>query len=136
MKTIRFDLPVDEGMRPYLTDRPDKREIRDQFMIRIVSIEGIDGLAVDANDMSVAIEVSDQQAPRNAGIWRWTVGDGVLRVEPPDRADLRCGIGPLSSVLSGFTDLSEMIAVGRVEPLPSYAGEDLPRAITFLADCF
>ena len=63
MKTIRFDLPVDEGMRPYLTDRPDKREIRDQFMIRIVSIEGIDGLAVDTDDLSVAVEVVDEQAP-------------------------------------------------------------------------
>ena len=27
VKTIRFDLPVDGDLRPYLTDRPGKREI-------------------------------------------------------------------------------------------------------------
>ena len=136
VKTIRFDLPVDEDVWPYLADRPSKREIRDQFMIRIASIEGLDGLAVDADDLSVAIEVSDKQAPWNAGIWRWKIGNSVLRVEPSDRADLRCGIGPLSSVISGFSDFSEMIAVGWVEPLSSYAGQDLPKATTFLADYF
>ena len=136
VKTIRFDLPVGEDIWPYLSDRPGKREIRDQFMIRIVSIEGLDGLAVDADDLSVTIEVADAQAPWNAGTWRWIVDGGVFRIEPTDRADLRCGIGPLSSVLSGFTDLSEMIAAGRIEPLPSYAGQDFPRATTFLADYF
>ncbi len=136
VKTIRFDLPVDEDLWPYLSDRPGKREIRDQFMIRIVSVDALDGLEVDAGDLSVAVEIADGQAPWNAGTWRWTVEDGVLSVEPTDRADLRCGIGPLSSVLSGFADLSEMIAVGRIEPLPSYAGQDLPRATAFLADYF
>ena len=136
VKTIRFDLPVDEDVWPYLSDRPGKREIRDQFMIRIVSIEGLDGLEIGADDLSIGVEVTDEQAAWNAGTWRWTVDEGVLRIEPSDRADLRCGIGPLSSVLSGFTDLSEMIAAGRIEPLPSYEGQDLPRATTFLADYF
>lgn len=136
VRTIRFDLPVDEDIWPYLSDCPGKREIRDQFTIRIVSMEGLDGLAVDADDLSVAIEVADEQAPWNAGTWRWTVEDGVLRVEPSERADLRCGIGLLSSVLSGFSDFSGMIAARQVEPLPSYAGQDLPKATTSLADYF
>lgn len=135
MKTIRFDLLVDEDVWPYLSDRPGKREIRDQFAMCIVSMEGLDGLAVDADDLSVAIEVADEQAPWNAGTWRWTIEDGVLRAEPSGRADLRCSIAALSIILSGFTDFSEMIGAGRVEQVPTYAGQGLPKA-TMLADYF
>jgi len=136
VKTLRLELPVDVDLWPYLSGRPERREILDQFMIRAVSIERLDGLSIDADDLSVAVEVPDEQAPWNTGIWRFTIEDGVLDVAPTDRADLRCGIGPLSSVLSGFTDLAAMIAARRIESLPSYAGQDLPRVTTFLADYF
>ena len=136
VKTLRIELPVGEDLWPYLSDGPSKRTIRDFFMIRIVSIEALDGLAVDVEDMSVAVEIIDEQAPWNAGRWQLTIADATLRVEPTDRADVRCGIGALSSAISGFTDLSQMIASGRAEALPSYAGQDLPRVTTFLADYF
>jgi predicted acetyltransferase len=136
VKTIRFDLPVDADLWPYLSDRPCKRETRDQFMIRIVSIGALNGLAIDADDLTVDVEIADPQAPWNAGVWRFTVDDGVLCVERHERAQLRCGIGALSSVLAGFTDFSEMIAVGAIEALPSYEGQDLPRTTPFLADYF
>ena len=136
VKTIRFELPVDEDLWPYLSDRPVKREIHDQFSIRIVSIEGLDRMRIDADDTSLGVEVVDERAPWNAGVWRWTVDAGVLHVEACDHADLRCDIGPLSAVLSGFTDFSTMIAAGSIERLPSYSGQDLPRRTTFLADYF
>jgi len=136
VKTLIIELPVDADLWPYLKDRPGKREIRDFFMIRIVSMEALDGLAIDAKDTSLAIEVSDEQAPWNAGRWQLTIENGTLHVEPTDRADVRCGIGALSSAISGFTDLSELIASERAEPLPSYDGQDLPRVTTFLADYF
>ena len=137
VKTLRFDLPPDDDLWVYLTDGPDKWELREKFMLRVVSVDALDGLAVDADDLSISIDVVDEQAPWNAGIWRWTVDRGILRVEErADRADVRCGIGALSSILSGFTDFKAMIAAGRCEPLPTYAGQDLPRATTFLADYF
>ena len=88
--------------------------------IRIAETVGTSDIQVeaDANYQENSIIYAATDAPDN-GIWRWTVGDDVLRVEPSDRADLRCGIGPLSSVLPGFTDLSGMIAVGRVEAFHS-----------------
>ena len=136
IKTLRFELPVGETLWPYLADRPAKQEIRNRFAIRIVQMEQLDGLAIEADDLAIAIDVVDEQAPWNAGIWRWMVEDGTLRVDRDDRADLRCGIGSLSSVLSGHTDFAEMIAVGRAQALPTYEGQDLPRATTFLADYF
>ncbi len=136
VKTIRVEVPTDEDLWPYLSDRPVKREIHDQFMIRVVSIEALDGLKVDADDVSLAVDIEDKLAPWNGGIWRLTVDAGVLRVERADRTDLRCGIGALSSILSGFTDCEEAIAAGLVEALPSYAGQDLPRTTPFLADYF
>jgi len=136
VKTLRLELPVDVDLWPYLSDKPNERAIEDYFMIRIVSVGALDGLEIDAGDLSVAIEVVDEQAPWNAGGWRLTVEDGVLRVAPSGDVDLRSGIGALSSVVSGFTDFGEMIAAGRIEPLPSYAGQELPRATTFLADYF
>jgi len=134
VRTLQLELPVDVDLWPYLSDKPIKQTIEDYFMIRTVSVETLDGLKIAADDLSVAIEVVDEQAPWNAGIWRWTLEAGTLRVDRSDRADLRCGIGSLSSVLSGFTSLGDMIAAGRVESLPSYAGQELPRATTFLAD--
>jgi predicted acetyltransferase len=136
VKTLRFDLPIGEPLWPYLADRPMKQEIADKYAIRIVDMERLDGLAVAADDLTIAIDVVDEQAPWNAGVWRWTIENETLRVERADQADLRCGIGPLSSILSGFTDFAEMIAVGRAEVLTTYAGQDLPRTTTFLADYF
>jgi len=136
VKVVRFELPVDVDLWPYFADRANNWTIEDCFMIRIVSMASLDGLAIEAQDQSVCLEVDDAQAPWNAGTWRWTVRDGVLRVGRADRGDLRCGIGALSSILSGFTDFRAMIAAGRVEPFASYAGQDLPRAATFLADYF
>jgi len=136
VKTLTIELPVDVDLWPYLKDRPSKQEIRDFFMIRIVSMEALDGLTVDAEDMSLAVEISDEQASWNVGRWQLTIEGGILHVEPTDRADVRCGIGALSSVISGFTDLTEMIASGRAEALQSYDGQDLPRETTFLADYF
>ncbi len=136
IKTLVIELPVDEDLWPYFSDRPAKREILDQYMIRVVSVEGLDGLRFDTPDLSVAIELTDEQASWNAGSWSLTVDSGILRVERSDRADLRCGIGSLSSVVAGFTDFAELVHAGRAEPLPSYAAQDLPRASTFLADYF
>ena len=137
IKTLRFELPLDEDLWPYFSDAPDKRRIRDMFMARIVSIEALEGLAIDAEDMSIAVEIADPQAAWNARTWSLAVADGRLHVAPADApADLRCGIGALSSVLSGFTDFATLIAAERVEPLASYQGQDLPRVTTFLADYF
>jgi len=136
IKTLRFDIPTDEDFWPYILDTPEKSTTRDMFMIRIVWLEALDGLAIEANDMQVAVEVVDDQAPWNAGTWRLAIEDGTLRIASADQADLKCGIGALSSVLSGFTDFATLIVSGLAEPLRSYAGQDLPQTTTFLVDYF
>jgi len=135
-KTARLDLPMDAVIWPYLSGRPAKQTIREMFMIRIVSLEALDGLRVDAPDVEVTVEVTDEQAPWNQGIWRLALESGCLAVSPADRPALRCGIGTLSSVLSGFTSFAEMLAAGQAEALETYAGQDLPKTVTFLADYF
>ncbi|MBU0595947.1 GNAT family N-acetyltransferase, partial [Candidatus Bipolaricaulota bacterium] len=93
VKTLRIELPVDEDLWPYFPNGMGKRSEHDFFMIRTVSMNALDGLAVDAEDVSFAVEIGDEQAPWNAGRWQVTIDKGVLRVEPTDGADLRCGIG-------------------------------------------
>ncbi len=136
VSNVRITLPLDCDLWPYLTHRPDKSVIRDLFMIRIVSLEALDGLRIDAPDMSMGVDVTDEQGPWNQGLWELSVDDGILHVHRGDQADLRCGIGALSSVLSGFSSFKELIAALKATPLASYQGQDFPKTTTFLADYF
>ncbi len=136
VSTVRFDLPLDADLWPYLSDRPASCKIQDTFMLRIVSIEALDGLRIDAPDQSVCIAVEDPQAPWNQGTWELSTASGVLHIAPADAPDLRCGIGSLSTFVSGFSTAQDLIAAGRMEALSSYAGQDLPPATPFLADYF
>jgi len=133
---VRIDLPIDQDLWPYLSNPPDKHEVRDGFMIRIVELEQLNGLTLDAPDSELCIDVADNQAPWNAGVWRIGVKNGSLMIKKGTSPELRCGIGVLSSVLSGFATFREMVAVGKAEALESYAGADFPKAPTFLADYF
>ncbi len=133
---VRLSLPLDIDLWPHLSDRPNQWTVRDEFMIRIVSMEALDGLAIDAQDMSIGIDVEDQQAPWNQGIWELSINSRILRVKRGERTDLRCGIGALSSVISGFSTIEEMVAVRYAEALATYQGQDFPKAVPFLADHF
>ena len=136
VSTVRFDLPLDADLWPYLSDRPTSCKIQDTFMIRIVSIEALDGLRIDAPDQSIRIAVEDPQAPWNQGTWELRIAAGVLHIAPAEAPDLRCDIGSLSTFVSGFSTAQDLIAAGRMEALPGYAGQDLPATTPFLADYF
>ncbi len=134
--TIRLNLPLDLQLWPYFSDRPKKQTVTDEFMIRIVSIQGLDGLQLTSPDTQFSVEVTDAQAPDNQGVWAFTLQAGTLHVERGERADVRCGIGALSSVISGFSTFEALIAARQVEPLESYRGQDLIKTVPFLADHF
>jgi len=136
VSTVRLSLPVDTALWPYFADRPEQRTVRDEFMIRIVSIESLDGLSMEVPDTSLAVDVADSQSSWNDGVWVLSVDSGILRVTRGEQADLRCGIGALSSVISGFSTFEEMIAAKYAEPLETYRGQDFPKTTPFLADHF
>ena len=136
ISSVRLSLPLDIELWPYFSDRPKQRTVHDEFMIRVVSMEGLNGLAIEAADMSVTVDVADSQASWNEGLWLLQVNSGILRVMRGEQADLRCGIGALSSVISGFSTFKEMIAAKLAEPLETYGGQDFPKATPFLADHF
>jgi predicted acetyltransferase len=133
---VRFNLPLDLDIWPYISDYPKSRKVIDEFMIRVVSLASLDGLKIDAPDVAVVVAVTDPQASWNQGIWTLRLESGVLHVTSGGQPEVRSGIGALSSVLSGFTTFEAMIAAGRMEALPSYQGQDLPRVTTLLADYF
>ena len=136
VSTVRLSLPVDIALWPYFADRPKQRTIRDEFMIRIVSVESLDGLSMKVPDMSITVDIADPQASWNQGVWVLSVDSGIFQVTRGEHAELRCGIGALSSVISGFSTFQEMIAARRAKPLETYCGQDFPKAVPFLADHF
>ena len=136
VSAVHLELPMDAHIWPYLANRPAKNEIRDMFMIRIVSMADLDGLGIEAPDLTLGIEVEDPLAPWNEGAWTLGIDSGRLAVAQGGTPAIRCGIGPLSSVLSGFSSFAEMIAAGKAEALESYRGQDLPKTTPFLADYF
>jgi predicted acetyltransferase len=127
--TVELHVPMDEVLWPYVADSPTQHRIHDEAMIRVVDLARLDRLELDAPDTQLDVEVADPQAPWNAGVW-------TLRVHDGSKTLLRCGIGALSSVLSGFASCRELIAARRIEALPGYGGADLPKVTTLLADEF
>jgi len=136
ISTLRLNLPLDIQLWPYFSDRPEKHSVRDEFMIRILSMEALNGLSIALPDMSVSVDVQDPQAAWNQGVWAVSIESGILRVKKGERADIRCGIGALSSVISGFSTFAELLAARRAEALESYRGQDFPKTVPFLADHF
>jgi len=134
--TLELLVPMDEVLWPYLSDYPGQRKVVDEGMIRVVSLDRLDGLAIQAPDVEVEVEVLDPQAPWNAGTWRLRVSDETLSLARGRKPALRCGVGALSAILSGFASFGELIAARRVEALPGYHGHDLPKAVTHLVDGF
>jgi predicted acetyltransferase len=136
VSSVRLCLPLDIKLWPYFSDRPKQRTIRDEFMIRIVSMDALDGLSINVPNLSLGVDVDDRQAPWNQGIWELSIDSGILRVKRGKRADLCCGIGALSSVISGFSTIEAMISARRAEALATYQGQDFPKIVPFLADHF
>ncbi len=136
VRKIELHLPSDEPLWPYLSDYASAIKLQQLAMIRIVDLAMVDGLEIAAPDTVLCIDVTDAQAPWNDGPWTIAVQDRVLHVEQGGTPTLQSGIGPLSSVLSGFTDVGEMLACGKMTALPGYHGEDLPKQTTLLVDFF
>ncbi len=134
--TVELHVPMDEVLWPYLADSQSQHRVQDEAMIRVVDLERLDRLELDAPDTELSVEVADPQAPWNAGVWSLSVRDGRLRVARGSKPHLHCGIGALSSVLSGFASCRELIAARRIEALPGYNEADLPKVTTLLADGF
>jgi len=130
---IDINLPKDFEIWPYLKDRPKNSSLRQRSMIRIVDILKLDGLRINTSDMEFIVEVTDNFAEWNDGIFKFRIKDGILKVEKAEDADIKCDISVLSTVLSGFTDFKTMHEMGKVEVKESKnLSFDLPKETTYL----
>ena len=136
VRKIELHLPLDEPLWPYLNDYASATKLQQLAMIRIIDLAMLDGLRITAPDTALCIEVTDAQAAWNNGPWTLTVHDSVLHVEQGGVPVLQSGIGPLSAVLSGYANVAEMLACGKMAARPGYNGEDLPKETTLLVDFF
>jgi len=129
-------LPPDFVLWPYLNDRPSEMNIILRTMIRIVDLELLNGLKINAPDMRVGIKISDKQASWNNGVFEMCMKDGELCFSRSDSYDLECDIETLSSVVGGKSDFREMIEFGRVKATNSYNGQDLSKTTPFVLQHF
>jgi len=136
IEEVAFMIPMDEELWPYLSDRPKEQTIDDFGMIRVVSVEQLDGLAIGAPDLELGIKLNDSLAPWNDGIFSLKVQSGRLEVSRSQEYDIECDVATLSSVLSGFTNLREMYACGRVKTTHDVLNVDLPKETTLLMEFF
>ena len=128
--------PLDLELWQYLRETPVRDSLGEPAMLRIVSLEGLDGLALPGQEWELNLEVVDPMASWNQGPFILTVEEGKLRVRRGGKPALRIGIGPLAALLVGAASLDEVLAWGWVEPLGSFVPPDLPKVITWLADHF
>ncbi|HBJ80260.1 sterol carrier protein domain-containing protein, partial [Pseudothermotoga sp.] len=134
---LRMVLPEDFLLWPYLSDQPSEEKIGNAGMIRIVSVEKLDGLSVDFELEPLIVSVNDKFSEENTGNFEIKAEGGFLRISRTTKSpDIECDISCLSSIISGFTSFKEMIEAGRVQVFEGYRGQDLPKVATFNLEPF
>lgn len=121
---------------PYLTNRPSGMSIDIRSMIRIVDLQGLNGLKINSPDMSVKIKVRDKQALWNNGVFKLSVENKILKVEETEEPELSCDIGILSAIIGGSTTIKEMLECDMIDELSGYHGQDFPRETPFVMEPF
>ncbi len=136
LKSVEIRTPLDFVLWPYLSDRPEETRVVESSMIRITDIRLLEGLDVGSDDFRIKVDITDRQAPWNDGIFELRGSDGILHVSEAVCADVKCGIGTLSSIIAGRTNFNEAISFGMAEKLDGYDGSDLPKVLNFMPAAF
>jgi len=134
---LRMVLPEDFILWPYLSDQPSEEKTENAGMIRIVSMEKLDGLAVNFELEPLVISVNDKFSGENSGNFEIKTEKGLLKISKSSKSsEIACDISCLSSVISGFTNFKEMIEVDRVQVFEGYKEQDMPKVTTFNSEPF
>jgi predicted acetyltransferase len=108
-------------MRPELFfTEPNDISSRTTFdgMARIVdAVAALETLNMHEGE-TITIEITDEFLPWNDGVFRVTSHEGkTLAARSDSPADLSCGVGALTQLVSGFASLDESAALGKAEIL-------------------
>jgi predicted acetyltransferase len=130
-------VPEDFLIWPYLSDRPSSINKRYAGMIRVNSMSSLDGLRIGNAKINFSINIKDKTIKENEGTWKLTNNEGILSVtKSSENPDLETDIGTFSSIMSGFTDFSEMILANRVKVLDKNCDCDFEKTTTFHFESF
>ena len=134
---LKMVLPENFILWPYLSDQPSEEKTGNAGMIRIVSMEKLDGLAVNFELESLIVSVNDEFSGENSGNFEIKTEKGLLKISKSSKSsEITCDIGCFSSVISGFTNFKEMIEADRVRVLEGYKEQDMPKVTTFNSEPF
>ncbi|MFO7881962.1 MAG: GNAT family N-acetyltransferase [Kosmotogaceae bacterium] len=122
---------------PYLSDRPSSIKKRYAGMMRVNSMNLLDGLKIGDEKIDFTVSIKDKTNEENEGTWELRNNECVLSVtKSSESPDLETDIGTFSSIMSGFTDFSEMIRANRVKVLNSDSEFNLKKTTTFHFESF
>jgi predicted acetyltransferase len=97
----------------------------------------LDGLRIGNEKINFSVNIKDSTIKENEGIWKLTNKEGILSVtKSTESPDLETDIGTFSSIMSGFTDFSEMILANRVKILNKNCECDFEKTTTFHSESF
>ncbi|MBO8166670.1 MAG: GNAT family N-acetyltransferase [Kosmotoga sp.] len=134
---LKMVLPENFILWPYLSDQPSEEKTGNAGMIRIVSMEKLDGLAVNFELESLIVSVNDEFSGENSGNFEIKTEKGLLKISKSSKSsEITCDIGCFSSVISGFTNFKEMIEADRVQVFEGYKEQDMPKVTTFNSEPF
>ena len=138
LSKINIYTPDDFVLWPYVKNYNFvKRRIFNSPMVRIISLEDLNGLKVKGEDLKIAIKVNDKNCEWNNGIFIFELRNGVLNIsKKEENPELEVTIGQLSSVLSGFTCFKELIETNMIKADSNYSGQDFKKVTTFINQYF
>ena len=129
---VRADVqPVDDALLHALVDpRRARMLVGDGLWVRVVDVAAALAARRYARDVSVTLDVVDEQCPWNAGRWRLDAGpDGASCQRSDAPADVTVPVDVLGATYLGGTRWSALAAAARVD-------EHRPGAVRALNDAF
>lgn len=138
LSKINLYTPDDFILWPYVKNYNFvKRRIFNSPMVRIISLEDLNGLKMLGSDLRIVIKVNDNNCEWNNGIFIFELRNGILNImKSEENPELEVSIGQLSSVLSGFTCFKELIDTKMIKTNSSYSGQDFEKETTFINQYF
>lgn len=119
IEAFRWDAPADDTLWSRLTHWKVEARLRASFMARIVNVAiALEQWKPNANiSGEILLEVRDEFAPWNAGVWRVTFAGGRTQaaLAPSETPQVRMDVQALSQAYLGVLGLDDLRAADRVE---------------------
>ncbi len=152
VENVRFILPVDHPARFLINELQVNVKLQSDMMMRIVDIRNaLEYRTYDAElTVSLVMEIHDEQAEWNDGIWKLDIADGTVSAKKLDQSvmtdiEVVMDIQTLTQLCMGYMTADDLEEMGRIDmrgdsdkldDMLGLLGQCFPKRKTFMNERF